>query len=69
MFILGSEVLSRLLIKAEFSGEIYKVKVVRNALPITHLLFADDLIIFSRVNRREANVINQILAKYSRWSG
>lgn len=69
MFILGSEVLSRLLIKAELSGEIHMVTIARNALPITHLLFVDVLMIFSHTNRREVDVINQILAKYSRWSG
>lgn len=47
LFILGSEVLSRLLIQAGASGSIHGVKVLRDAPPITHLLFVDDLMIFN----------------------
>lgn len=57
--------LSRLLIQAEDSGSIHGLKVARDAPPITHLLFVNDLMIFSRANRREVETINLILSKYS----
>jgi hypothetical protein len=37
--------------------------------PITHLLFADDVIIFSRAKASEAGVILKFLNTYSSWSG
>jgi hypothetical protein len=37
--------------------------------PITHLLFADDVIIFSRVKASEAGVILKCLNTYYSWSG
>lgn len=37
--------------------------------PISHLLFVDDLLIFTRATIREAQVVRQCLAKYAAWSG
>lgn len=51
LFILGSEVLSRLLLLEEERGFIHCVKVNRAAPSILHLLFADDIMIFVRANR------------------
>lgn len=69
LFILASEVLSRLILAAEGTGFLHGVKVSRSAPSISHLLFADDIMIFSRANRQEVAVIGEILSKYSRWSG
>lgn len=69
LFILGSEVLSRLLGRAELSGLIHGIKVSRATPFIHHLLFADDLLIFSRANAREAVGIQSILDQYSHLSG
>lgn len=69
---MGSEVLSRLLLlllSEEEHGYIHSIKVNRVAPPISHLMFADDIMIFVRVNRHEVAAVNGILAKYSRWSG
>lgn len=38
-------------------------------LPISHLLFVDDLIIFSSANIREAHAIGELLDRYEAWSG
>lgn len=57
--------LSRMLMQAEDVRSLHGVKVARDAPPISHLLFADDLMIFSHENRREANIINVVLSKYS----
>ncbi|GLT54232.1 hypothetical protein SLA2020_274480 [Shorea laevis] len=69
LFILGSEVLSRLLFKEEAAGRLKGLKIARRCPAISHLLFADDLLIFGRASISEAACINTCLAKYSTWSG
>lgn len=69
LFILGSEVLSRMLIKEENSGRYHGIKVSRAAPSISHLLFADDLLILCRANVREANCVASLLVDYSKISG
>jgi exonuclease III len=69
LFILGSEILSRLLLREENSGTLHGIKIARMSPPISHLLFADDVMIFSKANMAEANVILKCLSLYSRWSG
>lgn len=66
LFILGSEFLSRLLGRAESQGLFHGIKVSRQALFLSHLLFADDIMIFSWANSREAGNINVVLEDYSR---
>lgn len=50
-------------------GLIHGIKMNRSALSISHLLFADDLMIFYGANRQEVAVIGEILSKYSRSFG
>jgi hypothetical protein len=69
LFILGTEVLSRLLFKEEALGNIKGLKISRNTPSIHHLLFADDLLIFGKATPKEANSIHSCLSKYSLWSG
>jgi hypothetical protein len=69
LFILSSEILSRLILKHENLGNIHGIRISRNSPPISHLLFADDLIIFSHAKVSEATCILDILNKYSSWSG
>jgi hypothetical protein len=66
---LGTEVLSRLLIREEQAGNFHGIKISRNSPAVSHLLFADDLMIFSRGNAAEASCIKSCLAKFSSWSG
>lgn len=60
---------SQLLILAKEQGFFHAVKVAKGGPSIFHLLFANDLMIFARANRKEAVVIIDALAKYSWWSG
>ncbi len=36
---------------------------------ITHVMFADDLMIFAKAQRREVEIINNCLETYCLWSG
>ncbi|XP_059450878.1 uncharacterized protein LOC132181647 [Corylus avellana] len=69
LFILGTEVLSRLLFREETLGNIKGLKISRNTPAIHHLLFADDLLIFGKATLKEANTICSCLKKYCLWSG
>jgi exonuclease III len=69
LFILGSEILSRLLLREENLGSLHGVKIARLSPPISHLLFADDVMIFSKANNGEAATILKCLNSYSKWSG
>jgi hypothetical protein len=69
LFILGSEVLSRLLFKEERNGSIHGLRIARNCPAIHHLLFADDLLLFGKASVSVAASFNSCLVKYCRWSG
>jgi hypothetical protein len=69
LFILGSELLSRLLLKEERIGNIKGMKIARASPAINHLLFADDLLLFGKASLLEAASIKGCLDKYCSWSG
>jgi hypothetical protein len=69
LFILGTEVLSRLLFREEVIGNLRGLKISRNSSAIHHLLFADDLLIFGKATPKEAHNIHECLEKYCHWSG
>jgi hypothetical protein len=69
LFILGSEVLSRLLLREESIGSLKGLRIARNCAPINHLLFADDLLLFGKATLTEAASLKSCLDKYCRWSG
>lgn len=53
----------------EMSGHISSIKVRVRSLVITHLLFADDCYIFSRVKMDDIKVIQECLCDFSKASG
>ncbi|XP_059430102.1 uncharacterized protein LOC132163748 [Corylus avellana] len=67
LFILGTEVLSRLLFREETLGNIKGLKISRNTPAIHHLLFADDLLIFGKATLKEPIV--SVLALRNTASG
>lgn len=58
LLILGTDVLSRLISRAERLGQIHGIKISRVAPPISHLLFADDTMIFIRADAGEASAVS-----------
>jgi ribonuclease HI len=68
LFILGTEVISRLLLRQE-SSDLKGIRIARNCAAVSHLLFADDLILFAKVTSMEAVALKSCLDKYCCWSG
>jgi exonuclease III len=69
LFILCADVFSALISKAQSNKLIHGIKIVPRAPEITHLLFADDSLLFCRANEAEANQIKSIINTYQLASG
>jgi hypothetical protein len=69
LFILGSKLLSRLLLKEERIGNIKGMKIARASHAINHFLFADDLLLFGKASPLEAASFKGCLDKYCSRSG
>ncbi|XP_062104219.1 uncharacterized protein LOC133815387 [Humulus lupulus] len=63
------DVLSRLLSISENQGMLKGIKVAREAPAISHLVFADDIILFGKATQREAKGLMDCLNKYCDWLG
>ncbi|PON39936.1 hypothetical protein TorRG33x02_341560 [Trema orientale] len=50
-------------------GNLHGIKISREAPAISHLIFADDTILFCRANQEEATAIDKCLKIYEEWSG
>lgn len=68
LFLLVSECLPRMIIREESSSLIHWIKTVRHSPTISHLLYADDIVMFMRANENEAIKIRKILEIYCTWS-
>ncbi|XP_023926387.2 uncharacterized protein LOC112037802 [Quercus suber] len=66
LFILGQKVLSRMI---EQEPTIKGVKASIDGPAITHVMYADDIILFPKATRRDATKINECLDKYCSWLG
>lgn len=64
IFILCSEVLSGLCMKAQDEGSLQGIRVAKGSPQINHLLFADDTMFFLRTNKRSMDALKKILLKY-----
>jgi hypothetical protein len=61
--------MSRLLHQQESIRLLKVLRLLGTVPPITHLFFADDLIIFAKATSTEASTIKSCLDSYYRWSG
>lgn len=69
IFILCSQVLSRLCLKAQPEGKLLGIRVARKSPRVNHLLFADDTLFFCRTKEKDCREFLLILKKYERSSG
>lgn len=69
LFILSIDELSRQIIEDVEENRMEGIRMRRTCLEIHHLLFADDSIIFMKVNERNARALRLTLQKYSVASG
>lgn len=68
LFLLYSEGLSAMLKREEREGKIKGVSKCRGAPPLSHLLFADDSIIFCRASVRKGLQVMKVLSNYEQES-
>jgi hypothetical protein len=69
LFLLAAEGLLCLLKLRVESSSLSGIKVAPSAPMVSHLLFADDSLLFFKVNRESAQEINDILQLYCSASG
>ena len=69
LFLFCAEGLNALLQNAATIGDIQGFSVCRNGPKLTHLLFADDCLIFCRSTLEECNKVQELLAYYEVASG
>lgn len=68
LFIMLMEVLSRMLDKAESDGT-YRLHPLCSSPKVTHLLFTDDLLVFSDGSRASTAGIKAVMNHFKDWSG
>lgn len=61
--------LSRLLDCELRNKNISGIKAISNGPPITHVMYANDIILFSKANAKDARCLVNVLDKYCIWSG
>ncbi|KAL3813124.1 hypothetical protein ACJIZ3_014392 [Penstemon smallii] len=69
LFIIYSELLSKMLIREETAGHFRGVKIARTSPIISHLLYADDIIVYCRDTMDDVGTIMSVLDKFLMWSG
>ena len=65
LFLLYAEEFSSMLSKAQDGGRLHWVSICRRAPCISHLLFANDLLLFCKANQEEVQVISNVLQTYA----
>lgn len=69
LFILGQEILSRLL---DYELRLKNISGIRTSISgptITHVMYIDDVVLFTKAARRDASNLVRVLEKYCSWSG
>lgn len=69
LFIMAQQMFSFNLKKMERTGGLQPYKLGRNIQPISHLLFADDMLVFSNGRIRSLRTLRDLLQRYERSSG
>lgn len=69
LFTLLANLLSRIFARAENDGRILGIKISRTSPQILHLMYADDHLIYCKVNKEEAGEVKKCLDQYCLWTG
>ena len=69
LFILGQEVLSRMLDKELRDGNISGAKPSIRGPAITHVMYVNDIVLFYKATRNDTKRLADFLEKYCTWSG
>ena len=69
LFIMVIDVLSRPILQKEVEGLLNGIKIARNCSTISHLMFADDLVVFSHASHSDLEAIQDCLNQFHDWSG
>lgn len=69
LFILVADALSLMISEAVQKGDLEGFKLAPGAPTLTHLMFADDALLFTKVNQKEVYMMMRILNEYSAMSG
>lgn len=68
LFIIFFDILSWMLAKAEADGSISGEKITRTSPKVTHLIYADDVVIYGKTTVQEAAVVCDVVQKYCAWT-
>jgi hypothetical protein len=68
LFILCQEILSRMIEKEHLDGGIFVYKLNIGGPTLTHVMYVDDILLFSKATRYEASSLNDCLDKHCGWS-
>jgi hypothetical protein len=63
------EVLSQIIMKSIEDGQWKPVRLSRNGPPLSHLFFADDVLLFAKATKSQALLISNLLKKFATYSG
>ena len=69
LFLFVADGLSRLIQSKVETGELQELKICRQSPGISHLLFADESLLFFKANSDQANKVKNILDNYERATG
>ncbi|XP_075655028.1 uncharacterized protein LOC142625223 [Castanea sativa] len=69
LFILGQEVLSKLIEHELRLKNVAGIKTSISGLTISHVMYADDVVLFTKASRKDAESLVKTLEKYCKWLG
>ncbi|VVA39352.1 PREDICTED: reverse mRNAase [Prunus dulcis] len=69
LFLICTEGMTALIQHFAWSGLLHGIKVSSSSLPLSHLLFADDSILFCKATEGEMDMVKHVLDLYAKGSG